>query len=134
MFGWRRCFQETASLQNLCTSLNQYWAQRWGSGDAHAEGIVEFLRNVDACDFNGNLSAFEFALMYRGWSLVLLQPCVIFAIALEFHRVGDQLMCTAELVQFAEFSLPFFFRHGTIFKILIVTLEQRCGDAAKQPT
>ena len=61
--------------------------------DAYAEGVFKLVRKLEAGDFNGNISALELALVYRGWSLVILHFRVIIAVALELHRVRDQLVC-----------------------------------------
>ena len=61
--------------------------------DAYAEGVFKLVRKLEAGDFNGNISALELALVYRRWAFVILHFRVIIAVALELHRVRDQLVC-----------------------------------------
>ena len=78
------------SLQLPCQHKSQ---KIFARPDAYAERVFKFVRKVEAGDFNGNISALELALVYRRWSLVILHFRVIIAVALELHRIRDQLVC-----------------------------------------
>ena len=64
---------------------------------AYTKRVLKLLRNVEARNLDSDLSTFELALVHRGWSLIVLGFGIIVAVALEFHRVGDQLVCAAQL-------------------------------------
>ena len=69
---------------------------------AHTKWFIEFLWNVKPNDFDGNLSAFDFALKYVGRARVLRRLQGVVTDVLELHRVGDHLVAAAKLAEFVQ--------------------------------
>jgi len=90
MFGWRRCFHVTTSLQNLCVVIPQHViGATYAQISAHAVGFIELLWNIEPHNLYGNLSPLKLVLIYRRRIPVFPHLHWLVIVFSESHRVRD---------------------------------------------